>query len=926
MTAPFHQEAGVSSDSRRDSASVGAPLKDVEDRRLSLKSYGHRDTSPMPSGPRTNVSKKKQRWRWALKIWDLVVDQWFLIVMGILIAFASQVQVPKSHQQLKQTVVNYLAVAIIFFINGCTLPTQVLVENLSRWKVHIFTQVQCYLLTSSISYGIVSASATDKHFMDPALLIGIIILGCLPTAISFNTIMTRKANGNGALSIAQSTIGNLLGPFLTTALIKLYTGTGAWYTDILPETEGFTKTYRYVFKQLGLSVFVPLLAGQIMASVFPHLVKTVFTEWKLNKLSSFALLVVIWSTYDGAFESDAFSGVRSDNMVFVVFILIALFLVCIAITTLVSWLWLSREDTIAVAYLVPTKTPAMGVPITTIMFMGLPEAAQSRMKLPMVIYQGIQTTLSSLLTIPLRKWQATEPAKRQLVQAETLELSDQLQDTGSHRRPTNNRSNLPRFNLKRNREHEPSSSTQNKTSCPKNAAPNAILRPQSRQQKKPGVRPGPPGTLGQKRKKTIFDSDSDSESKDTGSGEVEISTLGGLEGTKSTSASSTKPSATEPPAKRKVPFGGGATGKPNVKPLSKSSIFADDDDDETTEKQTGDSGVSFGLNTKKGGGGGSAAGNKEYVNLSAMHSSKKHAQDAEELDPSIYSYDAVYESLHAKPGKEKAAAENKSEGPRYMGSLLRSAEIRKRDQLRARDRMLAKEREAEGDEFADKEKFVTSSYKKQQEELRKIEEEEAERERQEEERRKQNGSTGMVDFYRDILSRGEQQHEAVMKATEEAARRVQAGEAPEETEELKEKTEAQKAEELNARGAHIAINDEGQVVDKRQLLSAGLNAAPKPKQQPSTATAAGSRASAPRSRFQSEQQSARVGQRARQTEMIASQLEERAQQEEAAETARQKEIAERSRSRKTEGDVSSAKERYLARKREREAAAKGKGA
>ena len=71
--------------------------------------------------------------------------------------------------------------------------------------------------------------------------------------------MTRKANGNGALTIAQSTIGNLLGPFLTTALIKLYTGTGAWYTDILPGTEGLTETYRYIFKQLGLSVFVPLV-------------------------------------------------------------------------------------------------------------------------------------------------------------------------------------------------------------------------------------------------------------------------------------------------------------------------------------------------------------------------------------------------------------------------------------------------------------------------------------------------------------------------------------------------------------------------------------------------------------------------------------------------------------------------------------------
>lgn len=160
----------------------------------------------------------------------------------------------------------------------------------------------------------------------------------------------------------------------------------------------------------------------------------------MNKLSSFALLIVIWSTYDGAFESDAFSGVQSDNMVFVVFILIALFLVWIAIAILVSWLWLSREDTIAVAYLVPTKTPAMGVPITTIMFLGLSEAAQSRVQLPMVIYQGVQTTLSSLLTIPLRKWKATESSRRRLVQAETSELNDLSQDTDLPTRPANNRS------------------------------------------------------------------------------------------------------------------------------------------------------------------------------------------------------------------------------------------------------------------------------------------------------------------------------------------------------------------------------------------------------------------------------------------------------------------------------------------------------
>ncbi|OJJ50545.1 hypothetical protein ASPZODRAFT_85982, partial [Penicilliopsis zonata CBS 506.65] len=424
--------------------------------------------------------------------------------------------------------------------------------------------------------------------------------------------------------------------------------------------------------------------------------------------------------------------------------------------------------------------------------------------------------------------------------------------------------------------------------------------------KKPLGRPAPGG---QKRKKTIFDSDSEDEQRDDGNGAEQISTLGGLE--------SSQPAArlTGPPAKRKPILGG----KPTLKPLGKNSVFADPDEEENGQMEEA---RAYGLETTK----------KEYTNLSALHSSKKHAQEAQDVDPSIYSYDAVYDSLHAKAGGTAASQPgSKTETPRYMTNLLRSAEIRKRDQMRARDRLLAKEREAEGDEFADKEKFVTAAYKKQQEEIRRLEAEEEQREKEEEERRRRNGGAGMVGFYRDMLARGEQRHEEVVKAAEEASRRVQAGEVQEaereereEEKEAKAKSQAQVAAELNARGANIAVNDEGQVVDKRQLLTAGLNVAPKPKQAVSSATSAAASASAGRGVGRTprgaEAFSSRAAQRARQTEMIASQLEAQAQQTEQAETAARKELAERNRSQKTEGDVSSARERYLARKREREAA------
>ena len=214
----------------------------------------------------------------------------------------------------------------------------------------------------------------------------------------------------------------------------------------------------------------------------------------------------------------------------------------------------------------------------------------------------------------------------------------------------------------------------------------------------------------------------------------------------------------------------------------------------------------------------------QYGDLSTNHSTNKHSKSAQDLDPNIYDYDAVYDSLHAKPVSSTSTADIEKK-PKYMGNLLAAAEVRKRDQLRAKEKMLAKERELEGDEFADKEKFVTGAYKRQQEEMRRLEEEEVQREKEAEERKRREGG-GMKAMYKNLLERDELKHKEVMKAVEEG--RGKDDKVNREEKEGKQgKSEAELAKEKGA-----LINEEGQVVDKRQLLSAGLNAASAPKPKP----------------------------------------------------------------------------------------------
>ncbi|KAL9021676.1 MAG: hypothetical protein Q9185_001124 [Variospora sp. 1 TL-2023] len=241
--------------------------------------------------------------------------------------------------------------------------------------------------------------------------------------------------------------------------------------------------------------------------------------------------------------------------------------------------------------------------------------------------------------------------------------------------------------------------------------------------------------------------------------------------------------------------------------------------------------------------------------LSTNHTTSKHAQTAQSIDPSIYDYDAVYDSLHPKPRSSDSASATADEAkkPKYMENLLAAAETRKRDQLRAKERMLAKERELEGDEFADKEKFVTAAYKRQREELRKAEAEEALREREAAERQRREGG-GLKRMYKNMLERDDEKHATAVKSVEEAKRHGTLGQKGSTEKDLgrKEKSEAELAREKGA-----VVNEEGQVVDKRQLLSAGLNAE----------TAPNARAPAPskESRSRDKMKNSHDGHRGRQT-------------------------------------------------------------
>uniref|UniRef100_A0A1I7TT49 DUF2040 domain-containing protein n=1 Tax=Caenorhabditis tropicalis TaxID=1561998 RepID=A0A1I7TT49_9PELO len=146
--------------------------------------------------------------------------------------------------------------------------------------------------------------------------------------------------------------------------------------------------------------------------------------------------------------------------------------------------------------------------------------------------------------------------------------------------------------------------------------------------------------------------------------------------------------------------------EPKRAPIAASSIFGDDDDDDMPVTSTNKASASV---------------------IRVQKAAEREHQKAQAEDPTIFDYDANYDEIQAikNEKKEEARKADETREPKYANMIIKAHARRQLEQFSREERQQIKEREKEGDEFADKEVFVTGAYRKQQEEVKKYREEEA---------------------------------------------------------------------------------------------------------------------------------------------------------------------------------------------------------
>lgn len=93
------------------------------------------------------------------------------------------------------------------------------------------------------------------------MLVGLVLMGVMPTTVSSNVVMTGQAGGDASAATVEIMIGNLAGTFITPALLQMFLSAPGWqFGKPVPAGGGGTgEIYVAVIKQLAFSVFIPLV-------------------------------------------------------------------------------------------------------------------------------------------------------------------------------------------------------------------------------------------------------------------------------------------------------------------------------------------------------------------------------------------------------------------------------------------------------------------------------------------------------------------------------------------------------------------------------------------------------------------------------------------------------------------------------------------
>ncbi|KAF8981461.1 hypothetical protein BGZ46_002770 [Entomortierella lignicola] len=263
-----------------------------------------------PSNTDTKKDAAQKKAEWKAKAWDLWMKNWFLLGLIIVIIVARYAPSwGRTGGPIRpEYSVKYGITSCIFLLSGLSLKTKDLLISAMNYRAHLIVQITSFIIIPLFAKAVTELFGLTG--LNATLMAGMSVTSATPTTISSNVVMTANSGGNESLALFNAALGNLLGVFISPVIVLiLLHGT--------PQSPSGKNGLDYgsILKDLGTTILVPIIVGQIILYFFPKQIAWAKSKVHFPTLNSSCLLILVWTVFCDAFYNNTFSSVNAGEII-----------------------------------------------------------------------------------------------------------------------------------------------------------------------------------------------------------------------------------------------------------------------------------------------------------------------------------------------------------------------------------------------------------------------------------------------------------------------------------------------------------------------------------------------------------------------------------------------------------------------------------
>ena len=283
--------------------------------------------------------------------------------------------------------ITIFAIALLFFLHGARLSREAVVAGALHWRLHLIVLCATFVLFPIL--GLILRRALIPVLPDP-LLVGILFLCLLPSTVQSSIAFTSIAHGNVAAAVCSASLSNLLGIFITPALVAL-----------LMNLKGGVSLQAVL--DIVLQLLAPFLVGHFLRPWIGGFVAR--HRYALGYVDRGSILLVVYLAFSEAVANGLWHKLGVEDIVKLLIVCAALLGAVLLATVFVARrLGFSKADEIVIVFCGSKKSLASGVPMAGVLF---PLAQVGMIVLPLMLFHQIQLMVCAALA---RRYAAADSA------------------------------------------------------------------------------------------------------------------------------------------------------------------------------------------------------------------------------------------------------------------------------------------------------------------------------------------------------------------------------------------------------------------------------------------------------------------------------------------------------------------------------------